>query len=661
MQTLASLFCLALATGASPVAGSPARPNVDQVLDSLSQLVEFRGVAISPDGSRIAWVEAVRGKDGPLSDRSIIFVAARDAAGAAPQRISAAAPGSWDERGIAWSPDGRRLAFLSDAGQRRQLQLYVADRQSGRPRKLTQLKGTLADPKWSPDGKRIAFRFIEGVEAKGPLFPTARDSGVVQEEIHESRIAVVDVATGNVRQSSPADLFIYEYDWSPDGSAFAAIGAHGSGDDNWWTAELFTISSTSGQARSIHKPKLQIAEPHWSPDGQTIAFIGGLMSDEGANGGDIYLVNSSGGEARNLTPEMKASAASLRWVQQDSILFGERVDGQSAIASVRPSTGEIKTLWTAPEHIGSGRFSSAFGVARNGATFALVRESFLKPPEVYAGPIGSWTQISHANDRLSPRWGDAQKLHWRSDPFEVQGWLLAPPEVDSKRQHPMIVVVHGGPAGATDPYFQPTWGLLASQGYFVLLPNPRGSFGQGEKFTAANVRDFGYGDLKDIMAGVDTALKSAPIDPERVGIFGWSYGGFMVMWAVTQTPRFRAAVAGAGIANWQSYYGQNRIDQWMLPYFGASVYEDPAIYARSSPINFIKQVRTPTLVLQGERDAEVPAPQAYEFWHALKALGVKTQLVIYPDQGHHFTKPQDQRDRSRRIVDWFNQFLKPSS
>ena len=135
----------------------------------------------------------------------------------------------------------------------------------------------------------------------------------------------------------------------------------------------------------------------------------------------------------------------------------------------------------------------------------------------------------------------------------------------------------------------------------------------------------------------------------------------MVMWAVTQTPRFRAAVAGAGIANWQSYYGQNRIDQWMLPFFGNSVYEDPAIYARSSPINFIKQVRTPTLVLQGERDAEVPAPQAYEFWHALKALGVKTQLVIYPDEGHHFVKPQNQRDRSRRIVDWFNQFLKPSS
>jgi dipeptidyl aminopeptidase/acylaminoacyl peptidase len=661
MQALASLFCLALAAAPSPVSASSSRPSVDQVLDSVSQLVEFRGVAISPDASRVAWVAGVRGKDGPLPDRSIIFVARRDGVGRPPQRISAASPGSWDERGIAWSPDGKRLAFLSDAGQRGQLQLYVADAQSLRARKLTQLKGTLSDPKWSPDGKRIAFRFIEGVESKGPLYPTARDSGVVQEKIHECRLAVADLATGSVRQISPANLFIYEYEWSPDGSAFAAIGAHGSGDDNWWTAELVTISTSSGQARSIHKPKLQIAEPHWSPDGQTIAFIGGLMSDEGANGGDIFLVSSRGGEARNLTPDMKASASSLRWLQQDSILFAERVDGQSGIASLRPSTGEIKTLWTAPEHIGSGRFSSTFGVAQDGMTFALVRKSFQKPPDVYAGPIGGWKQISHANDGVRARWGDAQKLHWRSDPFEVQGWLLAPPEVDSKRQYPMIVAVHGGPAGATDPYFQITWGLLASQGYFVLLPNPRGSFGQGEKFTSANVRDFGYGDLKDIIAGVDTALKSGPIDPERVGIFGWSYGGYMVMWAVTQTPRFRAAVAGAGIANWQSYYGQNRIDQWMLPFFGASVYDNPAIYARSSPINFIKQVRTPTLVLQGERDAEVPAPQAYEFWHALKSLGVKTQLVIYPDEGHHFTKPEDQRDRSRRIVDWFNQFLKPSS
>jgi dipeptidyl aminopeptidase/acylaminoacyl peptidase len=199
--------------------------------------------------------------------------------------------------------------------------------------------------------------------------------------------------------------------------------------------------------------------------------------------------------------------------------------------------------------------------------------------------------------------------------------------------------------------------VLASQGFYVLLPNPRGSYGQGEEFTRGNVKDFGYGDLRDVLGGIDAATAAAPIDPERTGIYGWSYGGYMTMWAVTQTQRFRAAVAGAGIVDWQSYYGQNRIDQWMIPYFGASVYDDPWIYARSSPISFIKAVRTPTLVLQGERDAEVPAPQAYEFWHALKTLGVETRLVIYPDEGHHLS-PADSLDVMQRTVDWFRTHLR---
>jgi dipeptidyl aminopeptidase/acylaminoacyl peptidase len=659
MKKMPLLFCLTLA---KVVAAQPSPlPSVDQVLDSVSQQVEFRGVAISPDGARVAWVEGVRSKDGPLPDRSVIFVASRASGQAAIRRIGASTPGAWNERGIAWSPDGARLAFLSDAGERRQQQLYVADLQTGLTRKLTHLKGTLSSPKWSPDGRRIAFRFIEGAEAKGPRYPTPRDAGVVQEKIPACRVAVVEVATSRVRQVSPPDLFIYEYDWSPDGSMFAAVGAHGSGDDNWWTAELFTISASSGETKSVHKPKLQIAEARWSPDGRSIAFIKGLMSDEGSIGGDVYVIAASGGEARNLTPGMRASASSLRWLQPDSILFGEHVDGQDGIAMVRPSSGAIETLWSAAEHIGSGVFSATFGVAGDGATVALVRESFVQPPEVYAGPIGRWVQVSHSNAGIRPSWGQAQKLHWKSDAFEVQGWLLPPPRIQPDRRYPLIVVVHGGPASASSPIFRPIWGVLASQGYFVLLPNPRGSYGNGEEFTAANVRDFGHGDLRDIIAGVDAAVNAVPIDSARAGIFGWSYGGFMTMWAVTQTNRFAAAVAGAGIANWQSYYGQNRIDQWMLPYFGASVYDDPAVYARSSPIQFIKQVRTPTLVLQGERDAEVPAAQAYEFWHALKVLGVQTQLVIYPDEGHAFLKPQDQRDRARRIVDWFNRFLKPTS
>jgi dipeptidyl aminopeptidase/acylaminoacyl peptidase len=245
---------------------------------------------------------------------------------------------------------------------------------------------------------------------------------------------------------------------------------------------------------------------------------------------------------------------------------------------------------------------------------------------------------------------------WKSDGFDVQGWLLFPQPYDPSKRYPMIVDVHGGPASE----HRPSWPrpglplqLLSPQGYFIFLPNPRGSYGHGEEFTRANVKDFGHGDLRDILAGVDTVVKNYPVDDARVGIAGWSYGGYMTMWTVTQTHRFRAAFAGAGISNWQSYYGENAIDQWMIPYFGASVYDDPSVYAKSSPINYIKNVQTPTLIAVGDRDGECPPPQSYEFWHALKTFGVKTEFVLYPGEGHGFHKPADSRDLFERVAKWF--------
>jgi dipeptidyl aminopeptidase/acylaminoacyl peptidase len=197
--------------------------------------------------------------------------------------------------------------------------------------------------------------------------------------------------------------------------------------------------------------------------------------------------------------------------------------------------------------------------------------------------------------------------------------------------------------------------------YFVLMPNPRGSYGEGEAFTQANRKDFGYGDLRDILAGVDAVSARFSIDQQRIGLTGWSYGGFMTMFAVTQTQRFHAAVAGAGISNWQSYYGENSIDQWMTPFFGASVYDDPAAYAKSSAIDFIRNVKTPTLVVVGDRDGECPMPQSFEFWHALRAEHVPTQLVVYPDEGHRFDSPQHRRDVLARALAWFEQYMPAQS
>jgi dipeptidyl aminopeptidase/acylaminoacyl peptidase len=451
---------------------------------------------------------------------------------------------------------------------------------------------------------------------------------------------------------------VYEYDWSPDSSRLAYTAAKGSGDNNWWIAQLYTVNVSAGAVTQVYRPELQIACPKWSPDGSKIAFISGIMSDEGSTGGDIFVVPAAGGvPAQNLTPDRRSSPSWIRWMPSGKILFTETVFGGSAIASLDPSTRVAETLWKGNETIKAG--DDAVAASADGKTIATVRSSWTLAPEVWAGPVGEWKQATHANDALKPMWGKAESMTWFSDDTGVQGWLLYPVNYDPAKTYPLVVSVHGGPAAAKKPSWPGAFDmtLLSSQGYFVLFPNPRGSLGAGETFTKSNVKDFGQGDLRDILLGVDEAIKKLPVDRARLGIAGWSYGGYMTMWTITQTRRFRAAVAGAGIANWQSYYGENLIDQWMIPYFGSSVYDNPAVYAKSSPINFIRNVTTPTLVAVGDSDAECPAPQSYEFWHALKTRGVKTQLVVYPNEGHSIRKPEHVQDLLERTIGWFNENL----
>jgi dipeptidyl aminopeptidase/acylaminoacyl peptidase len=659
----ATLFLLACSVAASGRAGFTEQPSVERAIDTLIATRTFKEVAVSPDGTKVAWVVALLGPDKAPSGGYAIYAADLKSPGAGPRRVTAGPGGDYAEHDISWSPDSSRLAFLSDREKPGQLELYVADAVGGgAARKLTDLTGFLSGPQWSPDGTRLALLFTENaVRTAGPTNPTAADAGVVEEHVYEQRLTVVDLSSQNVRQLSPPDLYVYEYDWSPDGKGFAATAAHGSGDNNWYVAQLYTMDASAGGMKLILKPSMQIAGPRFSPDGKQIAFIGGLMSDEGSTGGDIYLVPAGGGEARDLTPGMRASASWLAWQPgSNQILFTELVKGLSGVATLDAATGKVTTLWTGAETITS-ESGVSLSASRDLKTTAVVRHSFAHPPEVWAGPVGEWKQLTKVNEGLRPAWGEAKSLEWTSDNFDVQGWLVYPQGFDPSKKYPLVVVVHGGPASQLTSRWGSGLGLplsLATEGYFLLFPNPRGSYGQGEEFTRANVRDFGHGDLRDILRGVDAASKAAPADPDRLGLTGWSYGGFMTMWAVTQTNRFRAAVAGAGIANWQSYYGENQIDRWMIPYFGASVYDDPAVYARSAPINFIKNVRTPTLVMVGDRDAECPAPQSYEFWHALKTLGVETQLVIYAGEGHAISQTEHRRDILRRAADWFDRRLK---
>ena len=638
---------------AAPAVSSPpaAKPSVQSVVESQLAIRHFRDVAIAPDGSIAAWT--VRAADPEGRERlGQISVAATE--NGKPRSLTACRTTSpCKEWGPEFSPDGRTIAFFSDGATPAQLQIWVAPAGGGAPRQVTSLKGQLDHLVWAPDGRSIAFLYVEGsTQETGALTAYKPDAGVVQEQIDEQRIAVADVQTGRVRAVSPADLYVYDYDWSPDGKTFAAEAAKGSGTNNYWLAELYRVDAATGQTRSIWKPELQIACPRFSPDGQSIAVIHGLMSDEGSTGGDVWSVPTEGGAARNRTPGTNWSAHQLFWQPDGDLLLTAWVDGGEGLAVIHPGQDKLERLWAGAESL------EHFAPARRGEDSAVILSSFTRPPEACAGELGEWKAMSSLNTKARRFWGEAKSLRWESGGQSVQGWLIYPLGFDASKRYPMATVVHGGPSSEHHIGWPERWNaVLPSQGYFVFLPNPRGSYGFGEAFTQGNVKDFGGGDLQDILSGVDAALKVAPIDGARIGIVGWSYGGYMAMWAVTQTHRFAAAVAGAGIASWQSYYGQNKIDTWMLPFFGASVYDDPKVYAKSSPMEFIKNAKTPTLVLHGDRDSEVPTPQGYEFWHALKVLGVPTQLVIYPNEGHGIRRADHRLDIQERTVAWFDQYL----
>jgi dipeptidyl aminopeptidase/acylaminoacyl peptidase len=662
-------------------------PRIGQLIDTLGKTKTPSSAAISPDGATVAW--AVRAREGSqihLTDVANPDPAKEQIIGTG---LRATSCGSSEPK---WSPDGQSLAFVSDCTAttetRGQDQVFVWSKTTGESKQLTHLVGNIDSLAWSPNGKSIGFLFVENAtRSAGALAAMKPWAGVIGEDgVEIQRVGVVDVASGSFSQVTPAKLHVYEFGWSPDSKHLGFVAANPPGENNWWVAQLYTqeivkrmeftganppvkdvvgsqpksILDTTKISGSLHG--LQIAVPRWSPDGTQIAFIGGLMSDQGSTGGDVYLIPAAGGEPKDVTPGRAASVAFIGWIGPKVIGIAEHVGGSSHLTALDLSTGKDlpQTNATFPESIGAGGLAMSVSVS-DVHTVALIRSSFERAPEVWAGPLDAMKQITHLNDGMKPAWGKTENIEWTNDGFKVQGWLLypagwTPSDGGPGKKYPLLVSVHGGPSSAVTPRW-PGVGYggvpFSALGYFVFMPNPRGSYGQGEKFTQANIKDFGYGDLRDILAGMDVLEKRFPIDKDREGLTGWSYGGFMTMFGVTQTTRFKAAVAGAGISDWESYYGENSIDQWMVPFFGKTVYDDPAVYAKSSAIEYIKKVKTPTLVVVGDRDGECPAPQSFEFWHALRAEGVKTQLVIYPNEGHGFRDAGHRRDVLERALNWF--------
>ncbi len=615
-------------------------------------------VELSPDGKQLAWtMGGGRRGGGELHISSSAAPSLTDPAVSAGAGCSASAP--------RWSPNGKTLAFIATCADR-QAQLWLR-KGDAPPQQLTHLKGAITEPAWSPDGSSIAFLYVENASrSAGALAAMKPPAGVIGEDgVEVQWVAAADAQTGALSILTPKTLHAYEFDWAPDAKHVAFTAANPPGENTWWIAKMYTVpTGQADAARAILDPQttggslkgLQIAVPRYSTDGRNIAFIGGLMSDQGSTGGDIYLMGADGSGLQNLTPGRKSTPVYLAWTDADHLLFSEDVSGKSHLGLLGTNRQELTSGWTAEQSISSGRASLSFSFAPAARQVAFVSAGPTQAPEIFGGDFRGIRSITHLNDGAKPT-TKTVSMEWDNDGFRVQGWLTFPANFDPAKKYPMIVSVHGGPSAETGPSFSSGSGIFPALGYFYFQPNPRGSFGQGEAFTAANRKDFGYGDLRDVMKGVDAVEAKYPVDENRLGLTGWSYGGFMTMFGVTQTTRFHAAVAGAGISDWLSYYGENSIDQWMVPFFGATVYKDPAVYAKSSAINYIDRVKTPTLVIVGDRDGECPAPQSYEFWHALRAANVQTQLVIYPNEGHGFVDPTHIRDRTARTAAWFDEHL----
>lgn len=606
----------------------------------------FQSVVMAPDGQHVASVEGPE-QTGDAPAPTVLAI--RSLSGAVVKVEVPACSGDCRMPPPAWSPDSRQLAFIvpHDASGS---EIDVVPVGGGTPHILLQFAGTLSAVSFARDGRLAVLATENAQKPVGREQAGAAMTGEIDHQIDEQRIAVVEGA--RLRFISPPNLYVYEFDSRPDGG-FVGTAVTGDGDSRWWIAQLYAFDA-DGATRVLFKPspREQLAMPVVAPDGRSMAFIGGWMSDFGSFGGDAFLLRLDQPNASpvNLTQHWKATVTGLDWQCADG-LTGVTLSGDKMNLVPLGRGTAAQPLWSAAVTLSATPLRP---VSCGGKAVASTLSSFTAPPEIYAGPFGRWARVTHENAKV-PSSMTARSITWRDGTVDVQGWLLAPAG-DTGSPRPLIVVVHGGPQAAATSAFplgdSHLYALL-NQGWRVLLPNYRGSFGQGEAFAAGSIQDIGGGEWRDVLAGLDAAERAVPVDPKRVGIMGASWGGYMTLWAVTQTHRFRAAFSHAGVSDFLSMEGEAPEVGSDQVTFGGSVYRNPAPYLKSSPIMHMTGVNTPTLITVGERDLECPMAQSQEFDTALRALGVPESFVIYAGEGHHFTKQADRDDERRRMVAWF--------
>jgi dipeptidyl aminopeptidase/acylaminoacyl peptidase len=639
-----------------PVMSDTGAPRVMTAEDVIA-LEAVSDAQISPDGQSVAYVVTRADMTQDASDADVWVVAST---GGRPRQLTTSRK---TDNAPRWSPDSRRIAFLSARDGRPQL--YLMNASGGAEEKLTTRTGAVRQFEWSPDGRSIAYVADVDLTADDERRATDKDDAVVVDSAFRfTRLWVTQVAD---RTDHPTDHMLATPEgvasdprWSPDGSRIAYVLTPTPKADDGQLSDIWTSPLAGGAPRRLVDNAGPDHSPRWSPDGQQIAYLTASATD--LRQSHLAIIASTGGTPRIVAPDFPFQMSAATWSPDGATLwFNAAVRTTSQQFSV-PVTGGMPVARTSVEgSVGAATFSA------DGRTAAFIQSDMLHPADVYVTPVGpgafAATRLSDRNPQVRRfLLGRSEVVRWKStDGLDIDGVLLYPVGYRDGQRYPMVAEIHGGPAGAWSQAFPGSWGnaghVLAGKGWLVFYPNPRGSSSYGEPFLRANIKDWGAGDYRDIQTGIDALIARGLADSTRLGQSGWSYGGYMTAWTLTQTNRFKALVVGAGLTDMYSMYGTNDLPKTLDNYFGAEPWNDTTEYRRRSAMTFIKQARTPTLILHGQADQRVPIGQSQELYLGLKRNGVPVQLVFYPREPHGLGEPRHQLDKLRREQDWLARYV----
>ena len=643
---------VAATTAAQP---APAQPPAGPTVDQLISLKRVGSPAISPDGKLVAYtVREANWEENPYETE--IWIA--DVAAGTNRQLTNGKKSSGSPK---WSPDSGRIAFTSDRSDKQQIWLIRPS--FGEAEQLTREEEGVGSFAWSPDGKQIAFTMTD----PKPESWKDRDKKYgefesVDEDQRLSHLWVIDVESKKTRRLTKGSFTVGSFDWSPDGKAIAVDHTVNADPSNGGTADISIVTVADAAIRPLVTQAGPDNRPLWSPDGTTIAFSSAMAQPfYYYTNSRIAVIPAAGGAITDLTKNFDENPAPIAWLK-DGIVFSASQKTAAHLFRLNPATQAVTKLTPGDQWIFSGASMTA-----GGGTIAFVRTGPKEFPEIWvvSAMTGVGKKLTDMGAQVASWPQPSQEvITWKSmDGTPIEGILHKPANFQPGKRYPLLIVIHGGPTGISRPtpfgstatYPIDIW---LNKGALVLEPNYRGSAGYGEKFRSLNVRNLGVGDAWDVISGIDHLVAQGLVDNDRVGTMGWSQGGYISAFLTTHdSARFKAVSVGAGISNWMTYYVNTDIHPFTRQYLKATPWDDPKIYADTSPMTYIKQSKAPTLIQHGELDKRVPIPNAYELYQGLQDQGVPAKLVVYKGFGHGLTKPKAHRAAMEHNLEWFGKYI----